>query len=101
MKGYTIDVHVMYTISIGALRWQIGTNQPCGVDELPGRNLYPLSTLCVVAWIVWGAPFTSGALECRQLRRANPPITAWLARHDMEVEVGCFLSTKHAVVLER
>ena len=44
---------------------------------------------------------TSGAIECRELRRAYTPITPLLPGHNMEMEVRRFLSAKDPVVLER
>ena len=46
-------------------------------------------------------PSSPGALECCKLRRAHTPITSVLPRHDMEVEVWCFLPAEDAVVLKR
>jgi hypothetical protein len=63
--------------------------------------LNSLSTLCIPAWIVWGIPSASGAIEGRELRWTYTPITALLPGHNMEMEVRCLLSTKDPVVLER
>lgn len=72
-----------------------------GFGKLLGRNLDAISTLCVPAWIVRRAPFASGAIEGCELRRTDAPVTALLPRHDMEMEVRCFLSAEDSVVLER
>ena len=80
---------------------QIRTNQVRGFDKLLGGSSNPLSALSISAWIVCRAPSTSGAIECCKLRRAYAPIAPLLSGHDMKVEVGCFLPTKDAVVLER
>jgi hypothetical protein len=76
------------------------TNQGRCFSELLCRNFNPLSALCIPAWIVWSALFASGAIECRELRRAYAPVTAFLPRHNMEMEVRCFLSAIDPVVLE-
>jgi hypothetical protein len=80
---------------------QMRTNQLRDFSQSLGRNLNSLSTLCIPAWIVWGASFASGAIECRELRRAYTPITALLPGHNVEMEVRRFLSTEDPVVLER
>ena len=80
---------------------QMRAYQVRSLGKLPGGNLNSLSSLCISAWIVRCTPFTSGAIECRELRRAYPPITPLLPGYDMEVEVWCFLSTIDPVVLKR
>jgi hypothetical protein len=77
------------------------TYQVRSFRKLPGGNLNSLSSLSISAWIVRCTPFTSGAIECCELRRAYPPITPLLPGYDMEMEVWSFLSTINPVVLER
>ncbi|MBB6096456.1 hypothetical protein HNQ60_005378 [Povalibacter uvarum] len=80
---------------------QIRTNQLRGLNELPGRYLNSLSTLCISAWIVWYALLTPGAIERRELRGSYSPIASLLTGHDMEMEVRCFLPAEDPIVLKR
>ena len=77
------------------------TNQARGFGQLRGRHPDALSTLHVSGWIVSRTPWTPGAIEGRELRRANAPVAPLLPGHHMEVEVRRFLPAVDAVVLER
>lgn len=70
------------------VRRQVGTDQVDGIGKPTGRPPGSLHALPVSGWIVWGASFTSRAIEGRELRWADPPITALLLRHDVEMWGG-------------
>lgn len=87
--------------TMASLLRQIRANQVCGLSKLPGRHSNSLSTLCISARIVLCTTSASGAIECCELRRADTPITTFLPRHNMEMEVRRFLSAEDPVVLKR